>query len=97
MNFEYPDYSPKEIQLQWINNIVHTHDLLCKCTKPLEHTIYGILKQEPNLRFDKETKKLFERCLTTTENGGHEEDALDGLGEGDLEALFAEDTGDDTG
>lgn len=97
MNFENPNYSPKELQLQWINNIVHTHDLLCKCSKPLEHTIHGIIKQEPNLRLEKETKKLLQKCLTGTENGGPVEDALDGLGEGELEALFAEDTGEDTG
>jgi len=96
MNFEYPNYTPKELQLQWINNIVHTHDLLCKCDKPLEHTIYGIVKQEPNLRLNQETKKLLEKCLTSTESGGLAEDDIDGLGEGDLEALFAEDTGEDT-
>lgn len=97
MQFIPTNYKPKELQLQWINNIVHTHDLICKCDNPLEHTIYGIIKQEPNLRLNKETKDLLQKCLTTENGGDRAEDDFDGLGAGDLEALFAEDTGEETG
>lgn len=99
MQIEKPGYTKRELQLQWTNNIVQLHDLLCKCNKPLEHTIDNILHQEPNLRLEQSTKNLIEKCLTSgaADSITHEEDA-DIIGDGDLEKLFAEDfTEDDTG
>lgn len=96
MNFENTNFTPRQLQLQWVNNIVQTHDLICNCNKPLEHAIYCIFKQEPDLRINKETKELIEKCLTT-QDGGRDVDIVDEFGEEELNALFAEDTGDDTG
>lgn len=99
MQIEDPKYSKKQLKLQWTNNIVSTHDLLCRCDNPLEHTINTILEQEPNLRFSEETKKKLQKCLTFTAAGKEDGHAADDIIEdGDLETLFAEDfTEDETG
>lgn len=81
-------------KIQWINTIVHVHDLQCECDKPLEHTTYSIFEQEKNLRFTEQQKQLIRKCLTTKDDSGHADDAP--FGDGELEALFSEDP-DDTG
>lgn len=96
MQIEPPELSPKQLQLQWTNSLVHTHDMLCKCNKPLEHTITNIILQEPNLRFNKASKQLIEKCLTT-EDGEDGADALDIIDGGALDELFAEDFTEDDG
>lgn len=78
----------KHKNLNWINTEVAVHDLHCQCDDPLKHIIIGIIQQEPSLKFDKEESKLIQQCLTTSEDTG---DAVDTLGEGDLDALFAQD------
>lgn len=88
--------SPKELKLQWTNAIVHFHDIICKCDKPLEHTIYNICDQEKNLRFNKETKKIIQQCVST-EDGDGAADALDIIDGGALDDLFAEDFTEDDG
>lgn len=85
-----PKYTKKEQQLQWINGLVHYHDIYCGCDGPLEHTIIGITKQEKNLRFTDEEKKYLKKCIFTED--GQEEDVI---GEEDLDALFAIDTGEE--
>lgn len=82
--------STKHKNLNWVNSICAIHDLQCQCDNPLGHTIIQILKQEPELKFTQEDKNLIQKCLTTGDHG----DALDGFGDGELEALFAQD-GDD--
>lgn len=81
-------YSKKGLQLQIVNTYVNIHDLNCGCDEPLKHIIKQIEEQEPTLK----------RCHTTTETGENhgQEDFVDELGEGDLEALFAEPDGEDT-
>lgn len=79
-------------KIQWMNTLVHVHDLQCECDKPLEHTAYTIFTEEKNLRFSPEEKKAFETCLTTPGEPTKEED--DPFGDGELEALFAEDPTD---
>lgn len=69
-------------KLDWVNTIVMIHNLQCECDKPLDHTIDVIYQQEPTLKLPK--------C-----HGG--EDPIteeEGFGPGDLEALFADDTGE---
>lgn len=80
--------SYKNKNLQWINLQVAVHDQWCHCDNPLKHIILGILEQEQTLKFDKEESAIIEKCLTTGEEDG---DAVDGLGDGELEALFAQD------
>lgn len=99
MQIEDPKYTKKQLKLQWTNNIVSVHDLLCRCDNPLEHTIDNLLQQEPNLRFSEETKKKLQKCLTTTDDGEKDGPAADDIiDHGDLETLFAEDfTEEETG
>lgn len=85
-----PVYSPKALELQWINNTVQSHDLMCGCCKPLQH-LQDIIKRQNQL------------CLPSTDHGT-EEDHKDGdaaedepFGPGDLEELFKEDGDDDDG
>lgn len=72
-----------------VNGYVHIHDLMCHCKKPLQHIINQIEEQEPT------TKK----CPATTTAAAGDQDGekdTEPFGEGELEALFAEeDAGDD--
>lgn len=96
MNFQQPKWTPKEQKTNWLNLLTHVHDLQCHCDKPLEHTAWNIFEQEKHLRFDKNQKEYLQKCLTTdSEEDGA--DALDGIGEDALTALFAEDMPDDDG
>lgn len=80
--------SIKNRNLDWINCIVQVHNLQCSCETPLEHTVEEILHQEPNLDYKKPTK-----CPTgTVDQLTTEEDVF---GEGSLEALFAENFGEE--
>lgn len=76
---------PKCRRIDWLNTVVHVHDLTCGCEKALEHTVQEIFLQEPSIK---------EKCLTTGENPstGGEEDVL---GDGDLDRLFAEEFGEE--
>ncbi len=81
MSFKPIKTSLKNRKLDWINTIVHIHDLQCRLVKNLlQHTVKEIFAQEPSIK----------KCLTTGEDPITEEDA--GFGPGDLEKLFAEDT-----
>lgn len=86
-------HNTKSAQIQWVNTLVHIHDLQCNCNDPLEHTATTIFRQEPNLRFTEHEKNLIRRCLTTTE--GEDTQKEDAIGDGDLEALFAQDFGEE--
>lgn len=81
-------------KLKWINCIVHVHDIHCDCTSPLEHTICEILQQEPEIKFNNQERDLLKKCLGTTTEEDHG-DGIDAFGDGELEALFNEDTGED--
>lgn len=74
-------------KIQWLNHLASTHGLLCDCHNPIEHTVNTIFEIEPELK---------KKCLTTTA-AGEKEDTIDGLGDGELEALFAENPEEDTG
>ncbi len=87
-------HNTKNAQIQWVNTLVHIHDLQCNCNDPLEHTTTTIFRQEPNLRFTDHEKNLIKRCLTTGEEKDTQ-DAGDVIGQGDLDALFAQDFGEE--
>lgn len=96
MQIQPPVRTFKQIQNDWKNLLVHIHDNLCKCDKPLEHTIDTCTSIPEELRLNKSTKQKLEKCLTSTEDDGPA-DVLDGFGDGELDALFAQDTEEDTG
>lgn len=81
-------YSNRAIELQWLNNVCSSHDLMCGCAKPLTH-LHHLLQQEQ--------KQL---CLpSTSEDAGQDgdHDTGDNLSEGDLERLFEQDFEEDDG
>ncbi len=87
-------FQSKQQHVNWMNTLVHVHDLQCNCDDPLEHTIHTIFKQETNLRIWDSTKNLIKKCLTTTTTPEEEDDDVP-FGDGELEALFAtEDIGE---
>lgn len=97
MSFQTPGYNKNELRLQLVNGFVHMHDLICKCSRPLEHCLISIIEQEEHLRFNKQEKEKIQKCLGTTEDptAGAADDFIDA---GDLDTLFAEDFGEeDTG
>ncbi len=79
-----------------MNNLVHTHDIMCDCPHPLEHTAILIFEQEPELKFTTPEQDIIKKCLTTNTGDivadDHDNDAF---GEGDLEDLFKEDFGEE--
>ncbi len=91
--YKQPTWSDKHKHLDWINTICAVHDLRCACNEPLKHTITGIIRQEPSLKFNKEDSDLIKKCLTTGDPGT--EDVVDGFGDGELEKLFEGDFGEE--
>ncbi len=90
-------YSAKEQKINFVNGIVHLHDLTCGCDGPLEHTILNIVDQEKNLRFTPEEKTKIQKWLTDTTDAATTTQE-DDYGDVNLEDLFTEDFGekDDT-
>ncbi len=80
--------SLKHKKLQWLNSIVHNHDMFCHCDKPFQHTILGILEQEPRLPFTPGEQETLRLCLSTGDRTA--EDGAE-LGEGELDRLFEQD------
>ncbi len=81
-------YSGRAQELQWLNTVIGSHDLMCGCQNPLKHLHFLLQKDNKQL------------CLPSTEDrsdltehGG--EDAVDNLLEGDLDKLFEEEFNDD--
>lgn len=79
-----------------MNQLCHTHDIMCDCPNPLEHTAALIFEEEPQLKFRPQEKDLIKKCLTgeptATEPTVQDND---GFGEGDLEDLFKENFGEE--
>ncbi len=88
-------YSKRQINLQLTNTYCQVHSLNCNCNKPLQHIILQILEQEPSLKEDKEFTTKLQQCLSTGDTGVTHEDDFGGIGDGDLERLFAEDFGEE--
>lgn len=77
-----PTFSTKrELETKWININIHFHDTICSCEFPLDH-LKDILNRDQC--------RHFKDAATTTETGGHQEDAGLTIDEGDLENLFSE-------
>lgn len=86
----------RQNKLKWMNQLCHTHDMLCDCPTPLEHTAILIFEQEKNLKFKPNEQDLIKQCLTTqdTATAGTDQDN-DVIGEGVLEELFKENFGEE--
>ena len=82
--------SKKHRDLNWINGLVHLHDLQCMCDHPLPHTIDTILTKEPNLPLLNSTKEKIKQCLTTGD-APTTQDVVEDFGDDELEKLFAGD------
>lgn len=89
-----PKSSIREKKLQWLNLIAHAHGIFCDCPDPMEHTAALIFEQEPDLKFKVPERDLIKKCLggEPVVTAGETED-VDAFGPGDLDALFAEDGG----
>lgn len=96
MQIQPPIRTFKQTISDWKNLIVHVHDNICQCNKPLEHTIDTCTNNPTELRLNKSTKQQLQQCLSTREEDGPG-DVIDGFEDGELDALFAQDTEEDTG
>lgn len=85
-------YQKRALELQWMNNIVSSHDLMCGCNKPIQHLEHCL------------DKFSYKECRSTTaigypdggEGDHHGEEDLH-IEEGDLDKLFEEPFDEDTG
>lgn len=82
----------RQKKIKWLNAVTHIHDIYCDCDEPLTHTIAEIIAQEPDIKFNIQEKDILKKCLGDTTTG---EKDLDVIGDGDLDALFTGDIGED--
>lgn len=83
-----PVYTPRQLELQWYNNIHQSHDLFCGCNKPILHLLHIINRRGNAPKPEKDIKNI--QCLLTgeKEDNGDDEDIFQ---PGELEELFKED------
>ncbi len=84
-------YSQRQLDNHWMNILYGTHDLFCHCEDPALHFMYVINKNSNAPKPLKDLENL--KCLLTGKDTAatpEEEDI--GIGPGDLEKLFGEDT-----
>lgn len=95
-SWKTPTSSKRQQELQWIGVINSTHDFFCHCDDPTKHLLYCLNKfsgfQKPEADISNIQCLLTGHSSTTEETSTKIEDA--GLEEGELENLFAEDTGE---
>lgn len=75
---------------QLLNTLINTHDLACGCKDPPSHLTHLLISKCDPKDFNKEEKQQIKQWCTTLEDGHGEEET--GFDEGDLDALFTEDT-----
>lgn len=78
---------------QLINVCCGAHDLICDCDEPTKHIILHLFSHQEPYQVTKQQKDNIQKCLITTEDHGEPTAIVgdDGINEGDLEAIFAED------
>lgn len=91
-----PFFNTRKNQLKFINLCISAHDFGCDCDKPGFHTL-KILTQQIYKELEEKDKQEIKKCLGETTTADGDGDALDALDDVDLDALFGEDTTDDTG
>lgn len=78
-----PCYGPRGLENNFINGIIHIHDLICGCSTPIDHA-----------KFLLDSTK--QQCPGTTEDHTLQHGDVDNFEDGDLARLFEEsDVGDD--
>lgn len=92
--FKPPFYNNKGKEKQLLNGIFHQHDLVCGCEEPASHVTWLLFHHCRPANFTSTELKEIKECLGTSKDTTHG-DAVDGLKEGELEELFAEDIPDD--
>lgn len=83
-------YSNKGLENNWVNLIWNSHDMICGCNNPWKHLSDILQRQGTQLCLPSPTADIG----TSTDPDITEED---GIKEGDLEKLFAEDFGEGDG
>lgn len=89
--FKTPPRNNKSLQLQLVNSFISSHDIACDCQNPGFHTLL-IAATKIGKELNKKEKDQIIQCLGDTTTTPEEEDEPD---LGDLDALFAEDGGED--
>lgn len=89
--FRTPPRNNKALQLQLINSFISSHDIACSCSNPGFHTLL-ITATKIGKELTKEEKNQIIQCLGDTTTTPEEEEEPD---LGDLDALFAENGGED--
>ncbi len=90
-----PKPSVRQQKLKWMNMIAHCHDIFCDCYTPIEHTAILLFEQEKDLKFKTPEVDLIKKCITGETTAPVATIDEDGIGEGDLDALFQEDFGEE--
>lgn len=85
------NFGPRALEIQWLNCIVTTHGMICGCEDPWNHLKNTFKNHKIRCLFIGETD-----TTDAAVNTG-EEDAVDLLQPGELDALFAEDMPDESG
>lgn len=91
-------YNKHQLETAWVNEIIHTHDLICGCSTPAIHAIDLLLQKS----FSTEIYQKATKCLGIGEESTAgaivhtDKDAayIDSIDIGDLEKLFSEDADD---
>lgn len=92
-----PKYTPKQLESQWINTVFGNHDLFCSCDDPITHLLIVLNRQGKAQKPEDDIKNI--KCLITGDPKDTE-DVIDTFQDGELDALFAEDSfgqGDEPG
>lgn len=83
-----PLYSPRQQELKWLNLMWESHDQFCSCSDPPLHLLVLINKDSKAPKPVEDIKNL--KCLLTGKDTGTDHTGIDGLEDGELEKLFAE-------
>lgn len=88
------EYSVRQLETQWMNNLFHSHDLFCSCKDPILHLLITINKSNAAVKPEEDIKNI--KCLITGETTEDTKEENGGFDAGDLERLF-ENTEEETG
>ena len=93
--YKHTYYGKNAVQKQFLNTICGNHDLICCCDEPLKHTALLIFEKAKPTNFTEQQKKLIKKCLGEEDGDGALATTDTAFDTGDLEKLFADDTGED--
>lgn len=84
-----PVYGVEGRIVQWLNNTVQGHDMICGCDTPVQHLIFEFAKRSSHYGLTAENLNNMTKCLTFTEEKDTQTDSTseeehDGGPEGDL-------------